>query len=369
MRVLVTGANGFIGKNLCSELMNHPDIEILKFCSDTPNEDLKELTKNIDFIYHLAGINRPKDPSDFKKGNANLTLQLLDYLRLNETNCPVLFTSSVQADRDNPYGNSKRDAETHLRDFSETSKSKVMIYRLPNVFGKWCKPNYNSVVATFCHNIARQLPITVSDPSTPITLAYIDDVVSEFVRALDGNENKVTPFCEVPVTHPTTLGEIVDRLHSFNESRQSLMTPNMSDLLTKKLYSTYLSYLPEGEFSYKLKMNTDNRGSFTEFLKSEDRGQVSVNISKPGITKGNHWHHTKVEKFLVVCGTGIIRFRNILSKEIIEYRVSGDELEVIDIPVGYTHNIENTGSNDLITVMWANESFDKNNPDTFFLGV
>lgn len=253
--------------------------------------------------------------------------------------------------------------------YSKETGAKVLIYRFPNVFGKWCKPNYNSAVATFCHNIAHNLPIQVNDPNVVMNLVYIDDVINELVNALEGSENKKNKFCEVHIVHTITLGEIVNLIYTFKNSREDRSVPNMSDAFIKKLYSTYLSYLPKDKFSYDLKMNIDNRGSFTEFLKTPDRGQVSVNISKAGIVKGNHWHHTKNEKFLVVSGNGVIRFRNIDSDQIVEYFVSGEKLEVVDIPTGYTHNIENLGESDMVTIMWANETFDPSKPDTYFLEV
>ena len=244
-----------------------------------------------------------------------------------------------------------------------------MVYRFPNVFGKWCRPNYNSAIATFCHNLARDLPITVNDPDVVLNLVYIDDVVNELINALEGKETRVGDFCEVREVYQKKLGEIVDLIYSFKNSREERSIPNMSDPFTKKLYSTYLSYLPKDKFSYELKMNVDNRGSFTEFIKTLDRGQISVNVSKPGVVKGNHWHRTKNEKFLVVSGKGVIRFRKIDEDEVIEYFVSGDKLEVVDIPVGYTHNIENLGDSDMVTIMWANEPFDPDNPDTYYLEV
>jgi UDP-2-acetamido-2,6-beta-L-arabino-hexul-4-ose reductase len=280
-----------------------------------------------------------------------------------------MLSSSIQAKLDNPYGVSKKAGEDLLLEYGRETGSDVLIYRFPNVFGKWCRPNYNSAVATFCHNVTHDLPIQVNDRSVNMTLVYIDDVVKELIAALEGNPNKSGEFCKVPVEHKITLGEIVDLIYSFKESRKNLLVADLSDSFTKKLYSTYLSYLPEDQFSYLLKMNVDERGSFTEFLKSNDRGQVSVNISKPGITKGQHWHHTKNEKFLVVSGKGVIRFRKIDEEKVHEYFVSGEKLEVVDIPVGYTHNIENLGETDMVTVMWVNEVFDPERPDTYFLPV
>ena len=303
------------------------------------------------------------------EGNFGFTSALLNELKKYKKNCPVMISSSIQAELDNPYGKSKKAGEELLFDYSKETGAKVLIYRFPNVFGKWCRPNYNSAVATFCHNIAHDLPIAVNDPSVVMKLVYINDVVNELISALECKENRSGDYCEVPIVHTITLGEIVELIYSFKKSREERSVPDMSDAFTKKLYSTYLSYLPEDQFSYELKMNVDNRGSFTEFIKTPDRGQVSVNISKPGITKGNHWHHTKNEKFLVVSGKGVIRFRKIDSDEVLEYCVSGDKMEVVDIPTGYTNNIENLGDTDMVTIMWANDSFDPEKPDTYYLEV
>lgn len=369
MKILITGAKGFIGKNLVAELKNRKYTDIFEYDRATDLTLLEEYCKEADFVFHLAGVNRPKVQSDFMEGNFGFTSTLLDTLKKHNNSCPVMISSSIQAELDNPYGKSKKAGEDLLFNYSKETGAKVLVYRFPNVFGKWCRPNYNSAVATFCHNIAHDLPITVNDPSVIMNLVYIDDVVSELINALDREENKNGDFCEVPVVHTITLVEIADLIYSFRKSREERSIPNMSNEFTKKLYSTYLSYLPEDHFSYELKMNVDNRGSFTEFIKTPDRGQVSVNISKPGITKGNHWHHTKNEKFLVVSGRGVIRFRKIDSDEILEYFVSGDKLEVVDIPTGYTHNIENIGDTDMVTIMWANEQFDPEKPDTYYLEV
>jgi len=369
MKILVTGSKGFIGKNLIAELKNRGYEDIFEFNRDTDKSLLNKYTKECDFVFHLAGVNRPKNEEEFMKGNFGFTFELLELLKKHNNKAPILITSSIQAERDNPYGRSKRAGEYLVFTYGKNTGAKVLVYRLPNVFGKWCRPNYNSAIATFCHNIAHDLPITMNDPSVVMNLVYIDDVVEEFIRALNGNENRAGDFCEIPIVHTITLGEIVDLIYSFKRSREERSIPNMSDEFTKKLYSTYLSYLPKDKFSYELKMNVDNRGSFTEFIKTLHRGQVSVNISKPGITKGNHWHHTKNEKFLVVSGEGVIRFRKIDSDEIIEYYVSGDKLEVVDIPPGYTHNIENLGDTDMVTIMWANEPFDPDKPDTYYLEV
>jgi UDP-2-acetamido-2,6-beta-L-arabino-hexul-4-ose reductase len=369
MKILVTGAKGFIGKNLIAELKNRNYTDIFEYDVETNPDLLDKYCKEADFVFHLAGVNRPKDESEFMEGNFGFTSVLLDKLKKYGNTCPVMISSSIQAKLDNPYGRSKKAGEDLLLDYSKETGAKVLIYRFPNVFGKWCRPNYNSAIATFCHNIAHDLHITVNDPKVVMNLVYIDDVVNELINALEGKENRKGDFCEVPVGYTVTLGKIVELIYSFKKSREELSIPDMSDEFTKKLYSTYLSYLPEDQFSYELKMNVDNRGSFTEFIRTLDRGQVSVNISKPGITKGNHWHHTKNEKFLVVSGKGVIRFRKIDSEEIIEYFVSGDKMEVVDIPTGYTHNIENLGDTDMVTIMWANEAFDPEKPDTYFLEV
>lgn len=369
MKILVTGAKGFIGKNLIAELRNRKYVDIFEYDRDTDPSLLDEYCKEANFVFHLAGVNRPKDQSEFMEGNFGFTSDLLNSLKKHNNACPVMISSSIQAELNNPYGESKKAGEDLLLDYGVETGAKVLVYRFPNVFGKWCRPNYNSAVATFCHNVAHSLPIQVNDPSVVMNLVYIDDVVDELINSIDGKENKIGLFCEVPVVHTITLGEIVDLICSFKKSREDRSVPNMSDAFAKKLYSTYLSYLPEDQFSYDLKMNVDQRGSFTEFIKTPDRGQVSVNISKPGITKGNHWHHTKNEKFLVVSGKGVISFRKIDSAEVLQYFVSGDKMEVVDIPTGYTHNIENLGDSDMITIMWANEPFDPEKPDTYYLEV
>ena len=369
MKILVTGAKGFIGKNLIAELRNRKYDDIFEFDRDTDPSLLDEYCKEARFVFHLAGVNRPKEQSEFMEGNFGFTSDLLDSLKKHNNTCPVMISSSIQAELDNPYGESKKAGEDLLFSYGKETGAKVLVYRFPNVFGKWCRPNYNSAVATFCHNIAHDLPIQVNDPSVVMNFVYIDDVVNQLINALEGKESKMGSFCEVPVVHTITLGEIVDLIHSFKKSREDRSVPNMSNAFTKKLYSTYLSYLPEDKFSYDLKMNVDQRGSFTEFIRTPERGQVSVNISKPGITKGNHWHHTKNEKFLVVSGKGVIRFRKIDSDEVLEYFVSSDIMEVVDIPTGYTHNIENLGDSDMVTIMWANEPFDPEKPDTYYLEV
>lgn len=369
MKILVTGSKGFLGKNLIEHLKEHKH-EILEFDRENEMSELKELTKDCDFVVHLAGINRPKDISEFYTGNMGISETLVEALQFNSNKAPIIVSSSIQALLDNDYGKSKLAGENVLRTHAKENNSKVYVYRFSNLFGKWSQPNYNTVIATWCHNIARDIEIQVNDRSHALNLMYIDDVCKELVGLVEGQGTCVSDdLYTVPVSYDVNLGEIADLLHSFKDSRKSLFVPDMSNPFVSKLYSTYLSFLPEDSFSYDLKMNVDDRGSFTEFLKSDDRGQVSVNISKPGITKGQHWHHSKNEKFLVVSGQGLIQFREIESENIIEYKVNGDKLQVVDIPTGYTHNIINIGETDLVTVMWVNEVFNPNEPDTHYLEV
>ena len=368
--ILITGAGGFVGKNLVATLRTAGYTDLMLFEKDDTPETLADYCRRAAFVVHLAGINRPTDPSEFYTGNAGLTDTLLANLEAAGNTAPVLVTSSTQAELDNDYGKSKRQAEEAIFAHRRRTGATVYVFRMPGVFGKWCRPNYNSVVATFCHNVAHGLPIQVRDPAFSLPLVYIDDVVACILAAFDGQvmmDRSATPICHMHPIHEVTLGRLAELIQGFAAGRTSLAVPDLAPgSFEKKLYSTYLSYLPSDQFSYPLEMHTDNRGSFTEFLRSPERGQVSINISHPGIVKGNHWHHTKNEKFLVVKGEGVIRFRNIFSREVIEYHVSGDKLEVVDIPCGYTHNIENVGTEDMVTVMWANEAFDPDHPDTFF---
>ena len=368
--ILITGAGGFVGKNLVATLRTAGYTDLMLFEKDDTPETLADYCRRAAFVVHLAGINRPTDPSEFYTGNAGLTDTLLANLEAAGNTAPVLVTSSTQAELDNDYGKSKRQAEEAIFAHRRRTGATVYVFRMPGVFGKWCRPNYNSVVATFCHNVAHGLPIQVRDSAFSLPLVYIDDVVACILAAFDGDvmmDRSATPICHMHPIHEVTLGRLAELIQGFAAGRTSLAVPDLAPgSFEKKLYSTYLSYLPSDQFSYPLEMHTDNRGSFTEFLRSPERGQVSINISHPGIVKGNHWHHTKNEKFLVVKGEGVIRFRNIFSKEVIEYHVSGDKLEVVDIPCGYTHNIENVGTEDMVTVMWANEAFDPDHPDTFF---
>ena len=379
MNILVTGANGFVGRNLVSQLENiasgkarnyaiaGEELHVLCYDVDSDPAALEEYCRRADFVFNLAGVNRPEDPSEFMKGNFGFASLLLDTLKKCGNTCPVMISSSTQAALDNPYGESKRAGEELLFEYGRETGAKVLVYRFPNVFGKWCRPNYNSAVATFCNNIAHGLPIRVNDPSVVMHLVYIDDVVDELIGALSGDEHRAGAFCEVPVVHEITLGGIVDLLYSFRDMQQDLEVPDLGDAFTKKLYSTYLSYLPKERFCYPLKMNVDNRGSFTEIIRTPDRGQFSVNISKPGITKGEHWHHTKNEKFVVVSGHGLVQLRKIGTDEVINFEVCGEKMEVVEMIPGYTHNIINlSDTEDLVTFMWANEAFNPERPDTYF---
>ena len=385
MKILITGAKGFVGRNLVENLKNirdgkdkthniSSDLEILEYDIDNTLEQLDEFCKKADFVFNLAGVNRPKDKEEFIEGNFGFASTLLENLKKYRNNCPVMLSSSIQATLEgryagSDYGKSKLAGEELFKEYSKETGAKVLIYRFPNLFGKWCRPNYNSAVATFCNNIANDLPIQVNDRNTELELLYIDDLVQELLRAIENNETRDEyGYCYVPEIHRASLGEIVDLLYSFKESRKNLFIPNLTEgSFEKKLYSTYLSYLDPKDFSYKLKMNVDNRGSFTELVKSLDRGQISINISKPGITKGQHWHNTKTEKFIVVAGTGIIQLRKIGTNEIVEYKVSGEEITVVDMIPGYTHNIINLSETEnLVTVMWCNECFNPERPDTFF---
>ena len=382
MDILITGAGGFVGRNLACALENirdgkdrtRPGLEIgeiFRCTRQTTEAELKEYCSNAEFVFHLAGVNRPKSQSEFMEGNRDFTETLLGVLELTGNRCPVMLSSSIQAERDNPYGESKRAGEQVLRDYGARTGAKMLIYRFPNVFGKWCRPNYNSAVATFCHNRANDLPIQVNDRNTRLTLVYIDDVVRELLDALEGKEHREGEFCFVPTTHSATLGEIVDLIESFRTQPETLLMPEIpNDSFAKKLYSTYLSYLPKEKVAFPLKMNVDQRGSFTELLKTANCGQFSVNISKPGITKGQHWHHTKWEFFIVVAGHALIQERKIGTDEVIEFEVSGEQIQAVHMLPGYTHNIINLSETEnLVTLMWANERFDPNHPDTFFQEV
>lgn len=371
MNILITGARGFMGKNLRSALTGRCGDAHRLMLLDMPHteEELLAAAAEADFVFHLAGVNRPTDPADFQKGNADFTRQLLTLLKERGKRPPVLLSSSIQAALENPYGQSKLSAEQAVADYGRETGSAVYLYRLPNVFGKWSRPNYNSAVATFCHNVARGLPITVNDPSVTLRLVYIDDMVEEFLRAMEGQPHREGEWCTVQPVHEVNLGHMAELIQSFPGLRDSLTAPDQSDPLVKKLYATYLSFLPPEDFSRPTVTHADQRGSFTELLHMGSRGQVSLNVSKPHITKGDHWHQTKHEKFIVLQGEGVIRFRKVGDSTVIAYKVSGENLMVVDIPTGYTHSIENTGDTDMLTLMWANEVFDPAHPDTLRLPV
>ena len=395
MNILITGANGFVGKNLTEALKcirdgkdkTHPALSIETiYCYDieSSESELEEACTHCDFVFNLAGVNRPQNPEEFMQGNFGFASKLLDTLKKHQNPCPVMISSSIQATcigrYDSDYGRSKKAGEDLLFSYAEETGAKVLVYRFPNLFGKWCRPNYNSAVATFCNNIANDLPITVNDPSVQLELLYIDDLVDEMIAALEGKEHRCTfdgidtvlcedgNYCAAPITHKITLGEIVELLQSFKAQPETLVMPEIPhNSFAKKLYSTYLSYLPREKASFPLKMNVDARGSFTELLKTEKCGQFSVNISKPGITKGQHWHHTKWEFFIVVSGKGLIQQRKVGSDEVLNFEVSGEKIEAVHMLPGYTHNIINLSETDnLVTVMWANEQFEPKHPDTFF---
>lgn len=369
MRILITGAKGFIGKNLIVELKNQGYKHIDEFDLNTDEALLNEFTASCDFVFHLAGANRPNDETDFERVNRGLTRRLLDSLRKNRNNCPIVVSSSTQAEKENPYGRSKKAGEDEIFAEEKITAFNAMVYRLPGVFGKWCRPNYNSVVATFCYNIARDLDIMINDAQTELTLVYIDDVVAEFIKALEGRENRQGSFCSVEKVYQIKLGDLADKLYLFRKNRETLVMPVLASDFDRALYATYVSYLPEDNFSYKLVKNRDNRGWLAEFIKSEGFGQIFISKTKPGIIRGNHWHHTKVEKFLVIQGEAVIKFRQVEGDDVLEYRVSGDDPEVVDIPAGYTHSISNIGENELITLFWADESFNPEKPDTYYLEV
>lgn len=382
MKILVTGSKGFVGKNLVWTLKNIKEgkdksfpirvEEIYEYDLNSSLDDLNKYCKDADFVVHLAGVNRPKDINDFYSGNKGTLETLCDHLKENNNKCPILLSSSIQANKDNDYGKSKKLAEDYLKEFSREYHNKVYYYRFANIFGKWCRPNYNSVVATWCYNIANDLPIQVNDEKAIIPFVYIDDVVKEIINAMNDNayydeENKY--YSALPI-YKVSLKDLRDKLYSFYDQRNTLLMPDLSDKFTKDLYSTYLSYLPEDKISVPLKMNIDNRGSFTEILKSKSCGQFSVNISKPNVTKGNHFHHSKWEFFIVVKGRALIEMRDVNSDKVLKFEVSDKKIEAVHMLPGYTHNIINlSDSEDLITLMWANEAFDENKPDTYFKEV
>jgi UDP-2-acetamido-2,6-beta-L-arabino-hexul-4-ose reductase len=367
--ILITGSSGFIGKNLVAHLQTRNDVVLSLFDIDDDDVILCERLAEADIIFHLAGVNRPVKVEEFQTGNTGLTQTIVNHLLQLKRNPTIVISSSIQAEFENPYGVSKRMAEESLREYAIKTNASVYIYRLPNVFGKWCRPNYNSVVATFCNNIAHDQPISISDPGRELELIYVDDVVKDFLSVLDRTPCITATEVSVVPTYKITLGALAETIRNFRTMRQTLFVDSMNDRLLRTLYITYLSYLEKDDFSYKLETKSDNRGNLAEMFKSETFGQIFISRTKPGITRGNHYHHAKTEKFCVIEGNAVIRFRHILGKEIISYPVSGKDLTIVDIPPGYTHSIENTGEVELTTLFWASEPFDTNSPDTYFESV
>jgi len=367
MKVLITGANGFIGKNLQLHLAERKDVEVLCFTLDNDESHLPDLLKDVNFVFHLAGVNRPQDPQEFSTGNKKLTQKLCDAIARTGREIPIVYTSSTQAERDNPYGISKRAAEDALFNLQRTHGIEVHVFRLPNVFGKWCKPNYNSAVATFCYNIARGLPIQINDPAAPLTLVYVDDVIERFIHLMDGADRNLdsSGFESVSPQYTTTVGQLAEQIKTFKESRSSLMTDRVGSGLIRALYSTYVSYLPTEEFAYQVPRHGDPRGVFVEMLKTPDCGQFSYFTAHPGITRGGHYHHSKTEKFLVIKGQARFKFRHMHTGETYELLTNGDKAEIVETVPGWTHDITNIGNDEMVVMLWANEVFDRSKPDTF----
>jgi UDP-2-acetamido-2,6-beta-L-arabino-hexul-4-ose reductase len=367
MKILITGSDGFIAKNLIEHLRRDESIKLYLFSKNDSTDILKAYVKEVNFIYHLAGVNRPKNINEFYEGNSGLTKIITDTLIEDDINTPIVLSSSTQSDLDNDYGKSKKEAEDLLLNYAKQTNASIYIYKLPNVFGKWSKPNYNSVISTWCHNIANDLDIQVNDKNVELNLVYIDDVVNKFIKCL--NDDTKSGYIEIDTIYNKTLGEISELLYQFKDNRNSLIIPNVASGFERALYSTYLSYLSTDNFSYNLKGHQDDRGTFYEILKTLDSGQFSLSTTAPGIMRGNHYHHTKNEKFLVVKGEATIEFKHIVTNEIVSYEVSDKKMEVVEMIPGYTHNIKNTGDEEMVLFLWANETFDQDNPDTYFLEV
>ena len=367
MKVLVTGASGFVGKNLQSELSLHEGVEVLCYDRESTLEDLDQYTKECDFVFHLAGVNRPQDPKEFMEGNFGFTSTLLDKLKEHKNKAPIMISSSIQAELDNDYGKSKKAGEDLIFQYGKENDVKVYVYRFPNVFGKWCKPNYNSVIATWCYNVSHNIEIQVNDPSKELTLVYIDDVCEEIVKCLEDKPTRDGDYCKVPITYQKTLGEISDLIKSFKENDRGIMVPSTGDEFTKDLYATYISYVPLEEMVVDLQEHRDNRGVFCELVRTKEAGQVSVSTTNPNIVRGGHYHHTKMERFIVIKGKAKIEFEHVLTHEKYEFEVSGEHLQYVTIPVGYQHSINNIGEDELVLILWANELFDPNDPDTFVM--
>lgn len=367
MKILITGANGFVGKNLVSNLSLNKEIIMYRYDRSSTIEDLDKYTKDCDFVFHLAGVNRPENPSEFMEGNYKLTNDLLDSLKKNNNKCPIMLSSSIQAELDNDYGKSKKAGEDLIFRYGKENNIKTYVFRLPNLFGKWCKPNYNSVIATWCYNIANDIEITVNDESKTLTLAYIDDVCNELIKCLDDSASKKEDFYYIPITYTKTLGEISSLIKSFKQESQGIMVPSTGDAFTKKLYATYISYVPLNQMVVDLVEHRDERGVFCECIRTKECGQVSISTTNPYIIRGGHYHNTKMERFIVVKGKAKIEFEHVIDHSKIEFEVSGDKLQYVTIPVGYQHSINNIGDDELILFIWANELFDPEVPDTYVM--
>lgn len=367
MKILVTGANGFVGKNLISFLSLSKEIEIFRYDIDSTNEELDKYTKECDFVYHLAGVNRPQNPEEYMKGNFGFTNILLDKLKENGNNCPIMISSSIQAELDSEYGKSKKAGEDLIFNYGKENNSKTYVFRFPNLFGKWCRPNYNSVIATWCYNVSHNIDIQVNDEIKEMTLCYIDDVCYELIKCLDDTVHKEGNYCYIPIIYKKTLGTIANQIKSFKENSNSILLPSTGDDFIKKLYATYISYVPLNEMVVDLQEHKDERGVFCELFRTKEAGQVSVSTTNPYVVRGGHYHHTKMERFIVVKGTAKIEFEHIITHEKIEFTVSGDKLQYVTIPVGYQHSINNIGNDELVLVIWANELFNPEIPDTYVM--
>ena len=367
MKVLITGSNGFVGKNLISNLSLNKEIEIYKYDKESTLEELDKYTKDCDFIYHLAGVNRPEKPEEFMEGNFGFTSTLLDYLKKNNNKCPIMISSSIQAELDNDYGKSKKAGEDLIFNYGKENDIEVFVYRFPNLFGKWSRPNYNSVIATFCYNVSHNIEITINDESKELRLAYIDDVCNELIKCLNNKETKDGEFCIVPITYTKTLGEIASLIKSFKDNDRGIMVPSTGDVFTKNLYATYISYVPLEELVVDLEEHRDNRGVFCELVRTKEAGQVSVSTTNPNIERGGHYHNTKMERFIVIKGKAKIEFEHVIDHNKYEFIVSGDKLQYVTIPVGYQHSINNIGDDELVLILWANELFNPEIPDTYVM--
>lgn len=367
MKVLITGSNGFVGKNLISHLSLNKEIEIFKYDLNSTEEDLDKYTKACDFVYHLAGVNRPEDPKEFMKGNFGFTTTLLEYLKKNNNKCPIMISSSIQAELNNDYGKSKKAGEDLLFRYGKDNNVKIFVYRFPNLFGKWCRPNYNSVIATWCYNVSHNIDIKVDDPTKELNLAYIDDVCNELIKCLDNKETKNGDYCIVPISYKKSLGEISSLIGSFKMNDRGIMVPSTGDDFTKDLYATYISYVPLEELVVDLEEHRDNRGVFCELIRTKEAGQVSVSTTNPNIVRGGHYHNTKMERFIVIKGKAKIKFEHVLDHNKYEFEVSGDKLQYVTIPVGYQHSINNIGDDELVLILWANELFDPEISDTYIM--